>query len=102
MSEIEYPNMNAAIASREMAESFINADPEGKATYDALRERGLKHGDARNEIARVLLAVTWTVSKQLIDPGKANEVVLYPALRRVAAGEGAAELFHDGWRGEPL
>ncbi len=85
-----------------MGEEFIEGNPAAKAAYKALRRRGQTHGEARNEITWVLLAVMWAVDRRFIDPAKANEVVLYPAFRRISNGELASDMFNDNWRGEPL
>ncbi len=95
-------SMGAATVSREMAEEFISGNDAGQLAYRALRDGGMEHGEARNEIARVLLSVAWAVSKGLTSPDTANENVLYPALERIAVGESAQEIFTDDWRGETL
>ncbi len=95
-------DLDASTAARDMGEEFIEGNPAAKRAYKALRRRGQTHGEARNEITRVLLAVMWAVDRRYVDPAKANEVVLYPAFRRIANGELASDMFGDNWRGEPL
>ena len=94
--------LDTSTAARDMTEEFIEGNPAAKKAYKALRMRGQTHGEARNEITRVLLAVMWAVDRRFIDPAKANEVALYPAFRRISNGELASDLFDDNWRGEPL
>jgi hypothetical protein len=102
MPKDEEVNLDASTAARDMGEEFIEGNPAAKEAYKALRRRGQTHGEARNEITRVLLAVMWAVDRRYIDPAKTNEVVLYPAFRRIRNGELASDLFDDNWRGEPL
>lgn len=98
----EEVNMDASKAVRDMGEEFIDGNPAAKEAYKALIRRGQTHGEARNEITRVLLAVMWAVDRRFIDPAKVNEVALYPAFRRISNGELASELFSANWRGEHL
>ncbi len=102
MPKDEEVNLDTSTAARDMTEEFIEGNPAAKRAYKALRRRGQTHSEARNEITRVLLAVMWAVDRRFIDPAKANEVVLYPAFRRISNGELASDLFDDNWRGEPL
>ncbi len=95
-------NLDASTAARDMGEKFIEGNPAAKDAYKALIRRGQTHGEARDEITRVLLAVMWAVDRRYIDPAKANEIALYPAFRRISNGELASDLFNDDWRGEPL
>ncbi|NIM48004.1 MAG: hypothetical protein GTN78_00385 [Gemmatimonadales bacterium] len=94
--------MNPADSTRAMAEEFIKEDRVARETYDKLLQRGLDHAQACGEIGRALQAVLWAVRNEFVYPTKANETILYPALRRIAAGESAAKLFHSQWAGEPL
>ncbi len=95
-------NVDASTAAHDMCDKFIEGNPAAKEAYKARRRRGQAHGEARDEITRVLLAVMWAVDRRFIDPAKANEVVLYPAFRRISNGELASDMFNDDWRGEPL
>ena len=94
-------NFELPVASREAAEGFINGDDVAQETYQTLKQRGLSHGEARNEIGRVLLAITWAIEHGYLKPDNGDDM-MYSALKRIADGESAASLFHDGWKGESL
>ena len=102
MPEDKKIDLDATTAAHDMGEKFIEGNPPANEAYKALRRRGQTHGEARNEITRVLLAVMWAVDRRFIDPAKANHVALYPAFRRISNGELASDMFNDNWRGEPL
>ncbi len=102
MPELDDFSMKAAIASREAGEAFIAGDPQGQQAYQVLIGRGMNHGEARNEITRAVLAVMWAVGRGYVNPKEANARCLYPALRRLATGEAAVDIFLDAWKGEAL
>ncbi len=83
-------------------QDLLERDPVAQYAYNKLRERGLNHTDACDEIGRARAAVMWAVKHELVIPTKANETILYPALRRMARGEAAADVFTDNWSGEAL
>ena len=89
-------------AVRELAERVIDGESAAHAAYLMLVEQGVAPDYARDEVARVVLAVVWALEKGLADPETATENILNPAFKRIAAGESAADLFTDDWRGEPL
>lgn len=75
--------------------SILRQNPEARAAFDAMRERGRTEVEAREEIARVLLAVTYHVggeSERLREAGGASGLRT-EAFRRLAGGETAAEIF---------
>lgn len=75
--------------------SILRQSPEARAAFDAMREGGRTEEGAREEIARVLLAVTFHVgqeSERLRAAGGAAGL-RSEAFRRLAGGETAADIF---------
>jgi len=92
--------MEDAIAR--MADVVIDGDSAAHTAYLMLVDQGMAPDYARDEVARVVLAVLWAVDGGLADAETATENILNPAFKRIAAGESAVDLFTDDWRGEPL
>ncbi|MEJ2481853.1 MAG: hypothetical protein P8049_01645 [Gemmatimonadota bacterium] len=76
---------------------ILAKNPEARTAFDAMRQRGLTEGEAREEIARVLIAVMFHVgagSDRLAAAGGGTGL-RSEAFRRLAAGETARQIF-DG------
>ncbi len=76
---------------------IVERNPEARAAFEAMRERGLTEDQAREEIARVLIAVMFHVgasSARLSDAGGGNGL-RSEAFRRLAQGETAREIFEE-------
>ena len=75
--------------------SILRQNAEARAAHEAVLERGLGEEEAREEIARVLLAVMYHVgneSERLHRAG-GGAGLRAEAFRRLAAGESAEEIF---------
>ena len=73
----------------------VEQNPEARAAFEAMRERGLSADEAREEIARVLIAVMFHVgasSARLAAAGGGNGL-RSEAFRRLSQGETAREIF---------
>ncbi len=76
---------------------IVDRNPEARAAFEAMRERGLTEDQAREEIARVLIAVMFHVgasSARLSAAGGGNGL-RSEAFRRLAQGETAREIFEE-------
>ncbi|MCL7973394.1 MAG: hypothetical protein M8835_02445 [marine benthic group bacterium] len=76
---------------------IVEKNPEARAAFEAMRERGLSEDEAREEIARVLIAVMFHVgasSTRLAAAGGGNGL-RSEAFRRLSQGETAREIFED-------
>ena len=76
---------------------IVEKNPEARAAFEAMRERGLSEDEAREEIARVLIAVMFHVganSARLAAAGGGNGL-RSEAFRRLSQGETAREIFED-------
>lgn len=74
---------------------ILAKNAEARAAFEAMRERGLSEVEAREEIARVLIAVMFHVgagSDRLVSAGGGNGL-RSEAFRRLAEGETAREIF---------
>lgn len=79
-------------------EPILERNEEARTAFEALRKRGLTDEAAREEIARVLLAVMFHVgagSEQLRSAGGGSGL-RSAAFRRLAAGETARQIFESG------
>ena len=76
---------------------IVEKNPEARAAFEAMRERGLSEDEAREEIARVLIADMIHVgasSARLAAAGGGNGL-RSEAFRRLSQGETAREIFED-------
>lgn len=83
---------------RGAVEPILARNPEARAAFEALRDRGLTGEAAREEIARVLLAVMFHIgagSERLRRAG-GGAGLRSEAFRRLAAGETARQIFEAG------
>jgi hypothetical protein len=74
---------------------IVEKNPEARAAFEAMRERGLSEDEAREEIARVLIAVMFHVgasSERLAAAGGGNGL-RSEAFKRLSEGETAREIF---------
>jgi len=74
---------------------IVEKNAEARAAFDAMRERGLSEDEAREEIARVLIAVMFHVgagSERLTAAG-GGEGLRREAFGRLASGETARQIF---------
>ena len=80
---------------REAVIPILEKNPEARAAFRAMRDRGLSEEQAREEIARVLIAVMFHVgagSERLATAG-GGQGLRSEAFRRLAGGETAREIF---------
>jgi hypothetical protein len=84
-----YPLLKEAVGS------ILNGSNEARAAYEALLERGLDDDEAREEIARVLLATMFHIGAQSerLEEAGGGPGLRTEAFRRLAAGETAREIF---------
>ena len=86
-----YPLLKGAVGP------ILERNEEARAAFDAMRERGLSDEEAREEIARVLLAVMYHIgagSERLTAAGGGNGL-RSEAYRRLGEGESARQVFED-------
>ena len=86
-----YPLLKGAVAP------ILERNEEARAAFDAMQHRGLSEEEAREEIARVLMAVMFHVgagSQRLSAAGGGNGL-RSEAFRRLAEGETARQIFEE-------
>lgn len=83
--------------------SILKQSPEAAAAHQALRDRGISEADAREQIARVLLAVMYHVGaeSERVRAAGGGAGLRKEAFGRLAAGETAAHIF-EGPTEEPI
>lgn len=76
-------------------EPILARNAEARAAFEALRDRGLTEKAAREEIARVLLAVMFHVGagSEMLRRAGGGAGLRSEAFRRLAAGETARQIF---------
>lgn len=82
---------------KEAVQGILAQNEAARRAFRSMRERGLDEEEAREEIARVLLAVTFHVgqeSRRLEAAGGAAEL-REEAFRRLARGETAEDVFEE-------
>ena len=79
-------------------EPILERNEEARAAFEALRNRGLTEESAREEIARVLLAVMFHVGarSEMLRRAGGGSGLRAAAFRRLAAGETARQIFESG------
>jgi hypothetical protein len=84
-----YPLLKQAVGS------ILKGSEEARAAFDALLARGLTEEEAREEIARVLLATMFHVGAQSdrLEKAGGGAGLRQDAFARLAAGENAREIF---------
>ena len=89
MAGAAYPLLKQAVGS------ILNGSDKARSAYDALLSRGLSEDDAREEIARVLLATMFHVGAQseMLEQAGGGGGLRREAFARLAAGETAREIF---------
>ena len=89
MSAEAYPLLKQAVAS------ILRGSDEARSAYDALLARGLPEEQAREEIARVLLATMFHVGAQseMLESSGGGAALRKEAFTRLAAGDTARQIF---------
>ena len=84
-----YPLLRQAVGS------ILKGSSEARASYEALLARGLAEAEAREEIARVLLATMFHVGAQseMLERAGGGADLRKEAFARLAAGETARQIF---------
>jgi hypothetical protein len=74
---------------------ILEKNAEARAAFDAMRDRGLSEEAAREEIARVLMAVMFHVGagSERLSAAGGGAGLRNEAFRRLAAGETARQIF---------
>lgn len=89
MAREAYPLLKEAVGS------ILNGSAEAREAFGALRSRGLTEDEAREEIARVLLATMFHVGAQseMLERAGGGADLRKEAFTRLAAGETARQIF---------
>lgn len=84
-----YPLLKGAVGP------ILDRNEEARTAFDAMRERGLSEDAAREEIARVLLAVMFHVGagSEMLQAAGGGTGLRREAFRRLADGESARDIF---------
>ena len=92
-----YPLLKQAVGS------ILKGSEEARAAYEALTDRGLGDDEAREEIARVLLATMFHVGarSELLEQAGGGAGLRKRAFARLAAGETARQIFEDSTEVDP-
>jgi len=79
-------------------EPILERNEEARTAFEALRKRGLTEEAAREEIARVLLAVMFHVGagSEMLARAGGGAGLRSAAFQRLAAGETARQIFESG------
>jgi len=82
---------------RDAVGSILKGSVEARTAYEALLDRGLEEAEAREEIARVLLATMFHVGAQSerLQSAGGGAGLRRQAFSRLAAGETAREVFES-------
>ena len=90
-----YPLLRQAVGS------ILKGSDEARAAYETMRARGLEEAEAKEEIARVLLATMFHVGarSEMLEKAGGGAGLRREAFARLAAGETAREIF-EGAAGE--
>jgi hypothetical protein len=89
MATEAYPLLQQAVGS------ILKGSEEARAAYEALSDRGLSDEEAKEEIARVLLASMFHVGaqSQMLEKAGGGAGLRKEAFARLAAGETARQIF---------
>lgn len=84
-----YPLLKQAVGS------ILKGSDEARAAYEAMLERGLDEDEAKEEMARVLLATMFHVGarSEMLERAGGGAGLRKEAFARLAAGETAREIF---------
>ena len=82
---------------KEAVGSIIRGSDEARAAYEALLDRGVGEAEAREEIARVLLATMFHIGAQseMLEQAGGGAGLRRMAFARLAEGETAREIFES-------
>lgn len=80
---------------RDAVEGILAANDDARRAHEAMRERGVDDDRAREEIARVLVAVMYHVGRESdrLERAGGGAELRSEAFRRLAEGETADEIF---------
>lgn len=92
-----YPLLKGAVGP------ILDRNEEARAAFDAMRARGLSEDAAREEIARVLLAVMFHVGagSEMLQAAGGGTGLRREAFRRLVEGESARDIFERGGTDTP-
>jgi len=95
MAREAYPLLKQAVGS------ILKGSDEAREAYEALLERGVPEAEAREEIARVLLAAMFHVGAQseMLEKAGGGAALRRMAFARLAAGETARQIFENPGNG---
>lgn len=87
-----YPLLKQAVGS------ILRGSEEARTAYEALLARGLAEEEAREEIARVLIATMFHVGarSEMLEKAGGGAGLRREAFARLAAGETARQIFEAG------
>lgn len=82
---------------RGAVDGILAQNEEARRAHEAMRERGLDESEAREEIARVLIAVMYHVGEESerLEQAGGGAGLRSEAFRRLAEGERAGEIFES-------
>jgi hypothetical protein len=91
MAARAYPLLKQAVGS------ILKGNVEAREAYESLRARGVADEEAREEIARILLATMFHVGAQseMLEKAGGGAGLREAAFARLAAGETAREIFEN-------
>lgn len=80
---------------REAVDGILAQNDEARRAHRAMRERGMDESEAREQIARVLIAVMYHVGQETerLEEAGGGSGLRSEAFRRLAGGETADEIF---------
>jgi hypothetical protein len=86
-----YPLLKRAVGS------ILKGNDEARSAYEAVLARGASEEEAREEIARVLLATMFHIGSQseMLQSAGGGTVLRQEAFARLAAGETAKQIFES-------
>jgi hypothetical protein len=82
---------------RGAVEPILERNEAARAAFDAMRARGMEDAEAREEIARILIAVMFHVGARTerLVAGGGGQGLRAEAFRRLAEGETASQIFEE-------
>lgn len=82
---------------KKAVQAILAQNDEARRAHEAMRERGLEESQAREEIARVLIAVMYHVGQETdrLEEAGGGSGLRAEAFRRLAEGETADEIFES-------
>lgn len=82
---------------KDAVQAILSQNEEARRAHEAMRERGLDEAEAREQVARVLIAVMYHVGQESdrLEEAGGGSGLRAEAFRRLAEGEMADEIFED-------